>query len=178
MSDDLLRAAIDHHGRYGYEGSKLTAVAADAGVSETSIFVRYPSKEAFMMDAINRHQDISILAQRDYLTRIERAHGTGIAEAIAIRDTMHPSERIINVIEVERARLTWHRPILANLDEERIQALARGVLATDPDNLDFADSARLHVARSIGVGICFLPLIDPDAWDLPYDVITTPLATA
>jgi AcrR family transcriptional regulator len=174
-TDDLLRAAIDHLGKHGYEGSILSAVATDADVSEATIYLRYPSKEAFFMDAINRHQDISIPGYRAHLSRLEEAYGTGIAEAISIRAAMHPSERLISVIEMERARLTWHRPNLAAADEDRIQRLAEQVLAIDPGNLDFADPARLHLARAIGIGVNFLPLVDEQAWDLPYDVVTIPL---
>ena len=178
MTDDLLRAAIDHLGRHGYEGTLLASVADDAGASAASVFVRYPNKEAFIMEAINRQQDIAFPAQRDYLARLEAAYGTGIAEAIAIRSTMHPSERQISIIEMERDRLTWHRPSLATADEDRLQQLARDVLAEHPGNPDFADPARLHLARAIGIGIHFLPLVNDQAWDLPYDVITTTLDMA
>ena len=76
MTDDLLRAAIDHLGKYGYEGTLLASVAEDAGASAGSVFVRYPSKQAFIMDAINRQQDIALPAQREYLSRLEGAYGT------------------------------------------------------------------------------------------------------
>lgn len=178
MTDELLRAALDHLGRHGYEGTLLASVAGDADASAASILVRYPSKEAFIMDAIDRQQDVAFPAQREYLARLEQAHGTGIAEAVAIRGTMHPSERRLNVIEMERNRLTWHRPELAAADEARLQQLARDALADQPGNPDFADPARLHLARAIGIGTHFLPLVDDQAWDLPYDVITTPLDTA
>ena len=174
-TDSLLRAAIDHLGRNGYEGSLLSSVAGAAGVSEASVFVRYPSKEAFFVDAINRHQDIAMPAQGEYLARLEQAYGTGIAEAIAIRGTMHASERIINVIEMERARLTWHRPNIAAADEDRLQELVREVLARDPANVEFSDPARVHLARALGIGVSFVPLIDEVAWNLPYDVITIPM---
>jgi AcrR family transcriptional regulator len=172
MTDDLLRAAIEQLGRHGYEGSILASVAAETGASAASVFVRYPSKEAFFMDAINRQQDITFPAQREYLARLERTYGTGIAEAIAIRGTMHPSERAINVIEMERARLTWHRPNLAAADEERLQEVVREALAQDPTSPDFTDPARIHLARALGIGIAFLPLLCDKAWDLPYEVVT------
>jgi len=176
LTDDLLRAAIDHLGKHGYEGTLLASVAADAGVSEATVYLRYPSKEAFIMDAIDRQQDIALPSHREHLARLEAAHGTGIAEAIAIRGTMHPSERLQNVIEMERARLTWHRPELAAADEARLQQVIHGILGKDPAHPDYSDPAGVHLARSLGLGISFLPLIDDEAWDLPYDVITTTLA--
>jgi AcrR family transcriptional regulator len=175
-TDSLLRAAIDHLGRNGYERSLLSSVADAAGVSEASVFVRYPSKEAFLVDAVNRHQDIAMPSQREYLGHLDQAYGTGIAEAIAIRGTMHPSERIINVIEMERARLTWHRPNIAAADEDRLQQLIQGILDQDPANAEFSDPARVHLARSLGIGVSFLSLIDDAAWQLPYDVITIPMS--
>ena len=174
-TDDLLRAAIDHLGKYGYEASLLTSIAADAGLTEATIYLRYPSKEAFFVDAINRHQDITFPGQRAYLARLERAYGVGIAEAVVIRDTFHPAELPIAVIEMERMRLIWHRPHLAAAEEERLQTVVREVLLEQPGNLDFADPARLHLARAMGLGISFLPLISQTAWDLPYDVVTIPL---
>ena len=153
----------------------MSAIAADADVSEATIFLRYPSKEAFFVDAINRQQDIAMAGQRAYYAHLEEAHGTGIAEAVAIRGTLHPSERLICIIEMERVRLTWHRPNLAAADENRLQELVRGILEQQPGNPDYADPARLHLARALGIGINFLPLIDDRAWDLPYDVVTRPL---
>jgi AcrR family transcriptional regulator len=176
LTDDLLRLAIDHLGRRGYEGSYLADIASECGVTEATIYLRYPTKEAFLMDAINRQQDITIPGQRAYLTRLEQTHGVGIAEAVAIRDTMHPRERLINIIEIERARLTWHRPNLAAADEDRLQRLRQEVLQVDPGNRDFADPARLHFGRAVGLGITLLPLVDDRAWDQPYDVVTTPMS--
>ena len=175
ITDNVLRAAIDLLGRYGYEGTLLPSVAADANITEASIYLRYPSKEAFIIDAINRQQDIALPGQRAYLARLEERYGVGVAEAIAIRDTMHPREYLINVIDMEHLRLTWHRPNLAAEEEARLQNLVREVLANDPTNQDFADPARLHISRALGVGIGLLPLIDGQAWQLPYDVATTPL---
>ena len=130
------------------------------------------------MDAINRHQDISLFGHRAHYARIEAAHATGIADAVELRGALHPSERPIAVIEMERVRLTWHRPNLAAADEQRLQALVRDVLAQDPHNPDFADPARLHLARALGYGVNFLPLLSGNAWNLPYDVITVPLEHA
>jgi len=176
ITDNVLRAAIDHLGRYGYEGTLLPSVAADANVTEASIYLRYPSKEACIVDAINRQQDIALPGQRAYLARLEERYGVGVAEAIAIRDTMHPREVPINVIDMEHVRLTWHRPNLAAEEEARLQDLVREVLAVDPDNPDFTEPARIHLGRAIGIGIGMLPLISEEAWQLPYDVTTTPMA--
>ena len=173
-TDDLLRAAIDHLGMHGFEGSVLAAVAESAGVSESTIYLRYPTKEAFFMDAINRHQDIAMPGQRATITLVEQEHGLGIAEAVAIRDTMHPRERMANIIEMERVRLTWHRPNLAAQDEERLQKFLAETLVVKPGYVDFIDRARVHVGRAMGVGISFLPLVNDDAWRLPYDVISVP----
>ena len=127
------------------------------------------------MDAINRHQDIAMPGQRATITLVEQEHGLGIAEAVAIRDTMHPRERMANIIEMERVRLTWHRPNLAAQDEERLQKFLAETLVVKPGYVDFIDRARVHVGRAMGVGISFLPLVNDDAWRLPYDVISVPL---
>lgn len=176
ITDALLRAAIDHLSRSGYEGAVISDVVRAAGYSEGAIFARYPSKEALFLDAILRDQEIGLRGQREYLQRMEALHGVGIAEAIAIRGTMSPHDRRICVIDMEHARMTWHNTKLAEVEEERLQELARSVLAAEPNHPDFSDPAHLHVARAMGLGVSFLPLIVATAWDLPYDVVTIPLA--
>ena len=84
----------------------------------------------------------------------------------------------MNVIELERQRLTWHRPQLAAADEDRLQALLSEVRKAHPDNLDYSDPARIHLARAIGLGLYFLPVLAPEASDLPYDVMTSALQQA
>lgn len=176
ITDALLRAAIDHLSQSGYEGAVINEVVRTAGYSEGAIFSRYPSKEALFLDAILRDQEIGLRGQREYLQRMEALHGVGIAEAIAIRGTMSPHDRRICVIDMEHARMTWHNTNLAEVEEERLQELARSVLAAEPNHPDFSDPAHLHAARAMGLGVSFLPLIVDTAWDLPYDVVTIPLA--
>jgi AcrR family transcriptional regulator len=176
ITDDLLRTTIDHLGEFGFEGAALGALADAAGYSEGAIFSRYPSKEALFVDAINRHQDIAFAGFREYLAQLEQTYGAGIAEAVAIRDAMRPEERRLGVIDMERGRMAWHSPALLQAEEERLQALATQVLVEDPEHPDFSDAAHLHAARAAGLGISFLPLLVGNAWDLPYDVITIPLA--
>ena len=175
-TDDLLRAVLDHIGRRGYEACNLRAVAAAAGFTEGAIYTRYPTKEAFVMDAYLKQQDIAMMAQREYLARLEKRYGVGIAEAVAIRGALHPAEHAVNVIEIERVRLSWHRGNLLLDEEARLAHLRASVLAQDPTNRDFIDPARLHLARAVGIGISFLPVLTAKAWDLPYDVVTIPLS--
>ena len=176
ITDALLRAALDHLAESGYEGAVLTDLVRTAGYSEGTVFARYPSKEALFLDAIKRNQDIAMPGQREYLQRMETKHGVGVAEAVAIRDAMRPQERRACVIDIEHTRMTWHNPALAEVEEQRLQALAAQVLAQEPDHPDFADPANMHVARAMGLGISFLPLLVDNAWDLPFDVVTVPLA--
>ena len=176
ITDALLRAVLDHLAEYGYEGAVLSDLVRTAGYSEGTVFARYPSKEALFLDAIKRDQDITIPGQREYLQRLETTYGVGIAEAVAIRDTMHPRERSNCVIDMEHARMAWHNPAITEVDEQRLQALAAQVLAQEPEHPDFRDPANMHIARAVGLGISFLPLLAENAWDLPFDVVTIPLA--
>ncbi|MFM8349429.1 MAG: TetR/AcrR family transcriptional regulator, partial [Actinomycetales bacterium] len=176
ITDALLRAALVHLGESGYEGAVLADLVRTAGYSEGAVFARYPSKEALFLDAISRDQDIALPSQREYLQRLEATYGVGIAEAVAIRDTMRPLERRICIVDMEHARMAWHNPALIAVEEQRLQALTEQVLAQDPNHPDFSDPANLHVARAMGLGISFLPLLADNAWDLPFDVVTVPLA--
>lgn len=52
INDAMLAAAREELRRLGYEGARMEAIAAAAGVSKTTLYDRYPTKEALLQAVI------------------------------------------------------------------------------------------------------------------------------
>jgi AcrR family transcriptional regulator len=53
----VLHAAFDELGEKGYEGFSMEAVARRSGVHKTTVYRRWPSREALVMDALDSRSD-------------------------------------------------------------------------------------------------------------------------
>lgn len=76
---------------------------------------------------------------------------------------------------MERVRLTWHRPGPAAADETRLQEVVAGIHEQQFGNVEYAEPARLHLVRALGISINYMPLIGNEGRDLPYGFVAIPL---
>jgi hypothetical protein len=94
----------------------------------------------------------------------------------ARRSELHPrstpSERqAFHRIASEELRLAIHESELAEAFRESVQQVAKGALGDlNPITLGYAYSV-----RAIGEGIGLLTLLEPNAWELPFETILVPL---
>ncbi len=174
--DALLQATLDEISVRGFEGATTSGIARAAGCSDGLIFARYPTKLALFLDASKRQQALSFRNYDDYQTSVRIQHGMGIADALAIREVQLPNVRLQRATYLEQIRLSWHDEELQRTLAAEFDQFVADATAADPGWAPASSPSDLHVSIALGFGIAMLPLLAPEAWSLPYDVATIPVA--
>lgn len=168
VRDRLLQATLDVVGERGYDAATVDAIARRAGSSEGALFARYPTKVAIYLDASQRQAAHGLRANEACIEAVASTHGRGIAEAAIIREFMRPGRDHLRIFALEQLRTGWHDPVLREAVMREYVAFVAEAHATKPGfNL-----AEAHVGFAIGGGTLLLCVLHPDAWLLPYDVVT------
>ncbi len=175
IHDDLLTATLDRVGHLGFDAATTLTIARAAGHSETTIFIRYPSKLDLFIDAAGRQQAIAFRANEAFTERLEARHGLAIAEAVNIREFLHPDLDVQRAIYAETIRMSWHDDDLRDRQEAEINTFIDEMHRTHADWPDGTTAAAAHMSYATGIGYALLPGLAPDAWKLPYDVVTRAL---
>lgn len=170
IHDALLVAVLEQVGQLGFDGATTMSIAGAAGVSETTIFVRYPTKLALFVDAAARQQAIAFRTNDHFTRSISAQYGAGIAAAVDVREFLHPEVSVQRAVYAEQTRISWHDEGLQKQLEREIEAFLE-----DLDPAVQPSRARAHVEYATGLGFALLPLLLADAWALPFDVVTRPL---
>ena len=174
--DSLLRATLDEVAARGFDGATTSSIARAAGCSDGLIFARYPSKLALFLDASKRQQAISFRNYDTYQTEVRTKHGMGIADAVAIREVQRPHVASQRATYLEQIRISWHDDELQRALAAEFDQFVSDATAADPAWAPANSPAELHVSIALGFGLSLLPVLHPEAWSLPYDVVTIPLA--
>ena len=81
---------------------------------------------------------------------------------------MRPGRDHLRIFALEQLRTGWHDPVLREAVTREYAAFIAEAHATKPGfNL-----AETHLGFAIGGGTLLLCVLYPDAWLLPYDIIT------
>jgi AcrR family transcriptional regulator len=173
--DALLRATMEEVGRFGYDGATTAGIGRASGYNESSIFTRYGSKVDLFVDATLGQHARNWRANEAFTQAVTEAHGPGIAEAVIIREFQRPELRTYRAISLEQVRMALHDETLRQAQWGELDALVAEAQANDPNWQPAVTPAHLHMSVAIGLGVTVLPILAPDAWKLPYDVVTIPL---
>jgi AcrR family transcriptional regulator len=168
IRDRLLQATLDEVGERGYEAATVDSIAHRANSSQGALFARYPTKVTLFLDAARRQAAYGLRANDGWMARIEQEHGRGVAEAAFIRESQRPHRHRLRVVTLEQIRIGWHEPDVRQAVTFEYEAFIAEAHATRPD----FDVFNTHVGLALGGGTLMLPLLAPDAWLLPYDVVT------
>ena len=172
--DALLQATLDQVGTVGFDRATVTGIAHAAGYTEGFLFARYPTKRDLFLDATARMIEPATLLNQAMSDDLAQRYSWGIADAVMIREFMRPGRERIRTIVLEQYRLASHQPdVQAAVEEGSAPSavLAASSMVDDPAQVP----ARTLVERSLGIGAPLLAVIDPEAWSLPFDVVTVPL---
>lgn len=168
VRDRLLQATLDEVGERGYDAATVDAIAHRADSSQGALFARYPTKVALFLDAVRRQSAHALRANEECITRLGAEHGRGIAEAAMIREWMRPGRDHLRIIALEELRTGWHEPVIRAAVAREYEAFIAESHATRPG----FNIAEAHVGFAVGGGTLLLCILYPDAWLLPYDVVT------
>lgn len=174
--DSLLGATLAEVAARGFDGTTVDSIARAAGCSDGLVFGRYESKLALFLDATRRQQAIAWRANEDYQAKIAALHGHPIADAVAIRELQRPEVRTQRALYLEQVRLSWHDNTLRDAQAAEYERFIDEARDTDLGGLPLDNPAALHMSIAVGFGLALLPILLPQAWGLPYDVVTVPLA--
>lgn len=173
--DAVLRATLRQVGTRGYESATVESIVAEAGCSQSVLFHRYPTKGEAFLDATRRMFGAATALNVAYQQRMAHAHSPGIAETIMLREYMRPGREVERVIGLEQYRLAWHDAAMrAALHSEQLP-MREAFLREHADLAVGEARALLHVELAMGMGPVLLAQLVPEAWELPYDVVTVPL---
>ena len=168
VRDRLLEATVDVVGECGYDAATVDAIAQRAESSEGALFARYPSKVALYLDASQRQAAHGLRSNEACIEELTTSHGRGVAEAAIIREFMRPGRDRLRNFALEQMRTGWHDPVLRETIVREYTAFMAEAHATRPG----FNVAEAHVGFAIRGGTLLLCVLSPDAWLLPYDVVT------
>jgi AcrR family transcriptional regulator len=174
--DDLLsrvfQATLEQVGLRGFDGATTVRIARAAGVSEGVIFNRYRTKLHLFLDASRRSVASGAARNEEFMADLEKKFGPGMAEAVMLRELMRPGRELQRSINLEQQRLVRHHSELRQSVDEQYRQLVEAVRGTSPRWSTNALRAHVHVALAMGLGAALLAQLYPQAWHLPFDVIT------
>lgn len=173
--DAVLRATIHQVGTRGYEAATVEAIVSEAGCSQTVLFHRYATKGEAFLDATRRMFGAATELNAAYQERMADAHSLGVAEAIMLREYMRPGREIERVVGLEQYRIAWHDEQMRFALETEQKAVRQALRRAHSDLPAAEARARLHLEFAMGMGPVLLAQLVPDAWALPFDVVTVPL---
>lgn len=176
--DDVLQATLDLVGRYGLEHATMQRIARAAGVSEGYVFRRYPTKTDLFLNATDRMATRAAALNNDYMIRLATAYSPGLSAAAMFREVMRPGIELQRGLNLEQLRLTWHNESMRRVVQDAVDASTSPAvelrLGDEPLTQDSVAVAA-HVSDAVVTGAILLATRHPDAWQLPYGVITVPL---
>ncbi len=168
----LMLAAIEEIGTHGFDGAATLRIAERAGFSEGFLFSRYSSKLKLFVDIIRRNTESRLHQNNQLLETIAQSHCQGIADAVFIREAMQPGRGHRRALTLEHFRVSMNDE---SMRKQTVAALERFVAEMRSANPEWAEKmtpTRVRMAHTVGIGVVALPLVLPDAWQLPFDLVT------
>lgn len=175
--DALLQATLEEVARVGYDAATTSGIGRAAGHSEGLIFARYPSKVELFADATARQTAKGWRENEAFAHRINQTHAPGMSDAVLMREIMRPDLSPVRAASLEHLRLARHDERLREVLWGELDKLVADELAIDPNWERGTSAAHLHMSVALGLGVTALPLLAPDAWQLPFHYVTIPLSS-
>ena len=174
--DGLHEATLALVGLHGFKAATTRAIARTAHVSEGFIFARYATKRALYVDATARRAAFAVTWNESRRAALRHKYGDGRTEAVLLKAILAPGQVWDRPLMLEQRRLAWFDPRLdGDIDQAASAYLARGAEPGESGS-SLVDSHGSPSAGTVRLGAAALRRHAPDAWQLPFDIMTVPLA--
>ncbi|KGA12896.1 MAG: hypothetical protein GM46_0175 [actinobacterium acAcidi] len=174
--DRILLSCLENVSSHGLVGTTTKAIARVAGVSEGLIFSMFDSKTDVFFEATALQSKLGYQANLDFVMSLNEKHGTGVGNAILIREWLSPRLSKFRAALLEEIRLTWHDVDLWRRIQNVKQELVSDVrLAGKKASLTPLERAVQVVTLAVPIGIYIVGEVLPEAVGLPFSVVTLPV---
>lgn len=172
--DEIMDLALASIGQVGYRRTHLREIAHSAGASEGFLFSRFRTKLdlflAINAAAYNQAYEDMLTYQR----AIAAQDGPGLAEAALWREYLDPAIAERQVVGVETDRLSIYEERVREITHaEEIKVVEAQLASTDP-KVRQVMLGFVHLEFASGHGLPIVGLLLPQAWRLPFNVVTEP----
>ena len=172
----LLQSTLQQVGDRGFFDATVSDIVYGAGVSEGFLFARYATKLDLFIDAVSRQITFATHENERYQRLMRQRHGLGIAEAMMWREFQRPEYVRDRGLGFEVHRTSWHDKELRKMTMRVAEEAANAERPPDLRVGHAKDAAAMMVWEiAVGLGVAYLPFLNPEVWLLPYDVVTVPL---
>lgn len=175
LLDRLLEATRDEIGRKGYDATTIDSIAKASGRTKGLVFSRYTNKKDLFNDTTARYAKGMVELNERAFAQLLRRRSPGVAEAVMYREYMRPGRKHLHVFALEQHRLAWHDEEMRQTVAESISGAITSRMEADPSRSRQEWEAFNFIGAAQGVGTLLLASCCPDAWTLPYQVMTIPL---
>ncbi len=170
MTETLAEVALR-----GFDEAAVPEIAHRSGVPEGALFDIHPDKAALFREATQRQQKVCLGANDAFLREVGEAQGPGVADAVGLREFQRPDFAFERVLALEQLRLSWHDRTMLRLQDEILDPLSQDLAIRHPEWPPDRVAGEVHLGYALGVGAYFLAVLVPDAYRLPFEVVTIPL---
>jgi AcrR family transcriptional regulator len=176
--DALLAATILEVAANGYPAATLVRIMAATDSTEGLLYSRYASKIELFIAAVNWRTENGLMVNLNWFRGISEKIGPGAAEAVLWREYMRPEHQLGRGLAIEQIRTGWREPALQEVNDAAEATFAKTLMASNPSLTRAEALSKFHWDISLGYGAELLPSFLPDAWKLPFEVVTVPLLDA
>ncbi len=171
----LFNATIKTVGARGFDGASINAIANAARYTEGLLFARFKTKLELFLAATHASNVIGLRKNNAAMLKIQQGHSFGIAEAVMMRESLKPGIERGRALHMEQLRVAWAVPDLKATIVKEIEDFIK--TAQNERNYWAGDDAFnfIHYSYALGLGLSLLATINPNAYQLPFSVVTSPM---
>lgn len=174
--DRILASCLDNVGRLGLVDATMDTIARDAGASKGLIYSMFKSKADLFFEATAIQSQLGYKANLDFVMSLNEKFGTGVGNAVLIREWLSPDLGRFRASLLEETRIMWH-----NLDlRRRIQKVKKKLVSDERvtgtgRTMSPFDEAVRTVTLAMPIGVYIVGEVLPAAVGLPFSIVTLPV---
>jgi AcrR family transcriptional regulator len=173
--DALLAAMVLEVAAHGYAGATLVRITGATNSTEGLLYSRYASKIELFVAATKWRTEYGFMANLNWFKAVSEKVGPGLADAVVWREYLRPEHALGRGLAIEQVRIGWREPLMQKVNDEAEAGFAATLAEANPHMGRAELMANLHWDIALGYGAELVPSFFPDAWKLPFDVVTVPM---